>query len=195
MPNKRFRACFRRSLSLPKRRFGSACSPNEDFGKPKQHLRMRFPGKHFSTICSPNRVLTPLKSASLETHSERSTKGSSGLPKSSFGRGKVWTKDAIRISKHLSAVWVLYLGYEPLFCSSFQTLRLGSMQLTPPGLHATTKCAIFDTSCSVNTRFKIHTALFVVALLSNSQYDDDSMSMCLSNWQDDDVSVELTSWW
>jgi hypothetical protein len=44
-----------------------------------------FPGKHFSTFRRPNPVLTPLKSASPETHSERSTKGSLGLPKSSFG--------------------------------------------------------------------------------------------------------------
>ncbi len=56
----------------------------------------------------------------------------------------------------------------------------GEHTVDPPGLHATTKCAMFDTSCSVNTRFKIYSALFVVALLSNSQYDDDSMSMCLS---------------
>jgi len=194
MPNKRFRACFRRSLSLPKRRFGSACSPNEDFGKPKQHLRMRFRST-FQLFVAQIEYSRPWKVLPRETHSERSTKGSSGLPKSSFGRGKVWTKDAIRITKHFSGAWVLDLGYEPLFCSSFQTLRLGSIQLTPPGLHATTKCAMFDTSCSVNTRFKIHIALFVVALLSNSQYDDDGMSMCLLYWQDVDVSVELTRWW
>ena len=39
-------------------------SPNEDLGSPNHTFRMCFPGKHFSTIRSPNRVLTPLKSAS-----------------------------------------------------------------------------------------------------------------------------------
>jgi hypothetical protein len=37
---------------------------NEDFGRPNKPFRMRFPGKHFSTIRSPNRVLTPFESAS-----------------------------------------------------------------------------------------------------------------------------------
>jgi hypothetical protein len=27
--------------------------PNDDFGRSDEHFRMRFPGKHFSTFCSP----------------------------------------------------------------------------------------------------------------------------------------------
>jgi hypothetical protein len=51
-----------------------------------QPFRMRFPGKHFSTFCSPNRVLTLLKSASLGKHIR---KGWLCLPKSSFGMGTI----------------------------------------------------------------------------------------------------------
>ena len=41
----------------------SLCSPNEDFGKAETTFQSAF-SKHFSTFRSPNRVLTPLKSAS-----------------------------------------------------------------------------------------------------------------------------------
>ncbi len=30
------------------------CSPNEDVGRANKPFRMRLPGKHFSTACSPN---------------------------------------------------------------------------------------------------------------------------------------------
>jgi hypothetical protein len=46
-----------------------SCSPNEDFPRSNGAFRMRFRGKHFSTIRSPNLELTPLKSAS-KTRSE-----------------------------------------------------------------------------------------------------------------------------
>jgi hypothetical protein len=40
------------------------CPPNEGLGRLNQPFRMRFQWKHVSTILSPNRVLTHLKSAS-----------------------------------------------------------------------------------------------------------------------------------
>ncbi len=43
--------------------------PKRRFGKAEQTFQNAF-SKQFSTFCSPNRVLTPLKSAS-KTHSER----------------------------------------------------------------------------------------------------------------------------
>jgi hypothetical protein len=38
--------------------------PNDERLRPNERFRIRFPGKHFSTICSQNRLLAPLKSAS-----------------------------------------------------------------------------------------------------------------------------------
>jgi hypothetical protein len=62
------------NLMLPKRRFWKA----------EQTFQTAF-SKHFPTFCCPNRVLTPLKSASP---GKRVLKCLFGLPKSSFGRGK-----------------------------------------------------------------------------------------------------------
>ena len=73
--NKPFRMRFRSTFMLPKRRFWKS--------------EPTFPdacSKQFSKIRRPNRVLTPLKSAS-KTHSERLVQWFV-LPKSSFGRGK-----------------------------------------------------------------------------------------------------------
>ncbi len=50
----------------------------------------RLFSKHFSTIRSPNRVLTPLKSASPGNAFGKV--GSASLPQSSFGRGKIASK-------------------------------------------------------------------------------------------------------
>ncbi len=64
------------------------CSPKEDFGRSNKPVRMRFPGKHFSKFRRPNRVLTPLKSAS-----KRILKGSFDLSKSSFGEHRIYSTD------------------------------------------------------------------------------------------------------
>ena len=74
-----------KKFMLPKRRFWKA--------------EPTFPNvcsKHFSTIRSPNRVLMPLKE--LRKHIR---KGWFGLPKSSFGRGKVDKKIDNNKSKDL----------------------------------------------------------------------------------------------
>ena len=97
------------------------CSPNEDFGRPNQRFRMRFPGKHFSTICSPNRVLTPLKSASKK-HSE------------TFGEYKLCKMIQQIVACHDAMRCVgfqfIALPKRPIeICSTFQNLRLGDSSL------------------------------------------------------------------
>ncbi len=45
--------------------------PKEDYGRPNQLFRMRFPGKHFSRAWVPDLGYESLKLLPLETHSER----------------------------------------------------------------------------------------------------------------------------
>ncbi len=112
---------FCNNFTLPKRIFGEA--------------EPTFPSafwKHFSTFRSPNKALTPLKSAS-KTHSERlvrppqtkilKTDKRSGVSFRCTFKGceyKIWA----------TIHWNYFEKIQEIVCSDFQNLRLGSINFT-----------------------------------------------------------------
>jgi hypothetical protein len=68
--------------------FRSLCSPNEDFGRPNKHFRTRLRST-FQRFVAQIEYSRPWK-----VLRKRVLKGFFGLPKSSFGRGKVLFKGA-----------------------------------------------------------------------------------------------------
>jgi len=111
------------------------CSPNEDVGRANKPFRMRLPGKHFSTACSPN---IPTQTTILEGR----TNVSECLFEALYApQTKIWdggTKEEIQIfdilcngSSPKSSTHALEKCFlrnpDFLFCSSFPNLRLGGV--------------------------------------------------------------------
>jgi len=104
--------------------------PNEDFGRPNQHDRMRFLESREALFNDfrPNLLLTPLKSSSRDTHSERLVRTSKIFVWGSITWTLIIEKKCAKLARFLST----HACKSPRQVVGAQSRKFCSLHLTIP---------------------------------------------------------------